>query len=149
MYLTYKEYQEYGGTLSESTFNDFAFEAESIINWYTFNRLTHDTTFPEEVKRCVYKLIGYAQLKAEAMQLGTGVSTVSASSSSEVSPVVKSQSNDGVSISYNVLNASELFAAFATKSKGNEIEQLVQKYLQGVVNSLGQKVLYRGFYPNE
>lgn len=29
------------------------------------------------------------------------------------------------------------------------MEDTVQKYLQGVTNSLGRKVLYRGIYPNE
>lgn len=147
MYLTYEEYTGYGGTLSETTFEDFEFEASSIIDWYTFNRLKNETPVPEAVKRCVFRLIKYAELKAQAMQLG--VSTISASTTSDVSPVVQAQSNDGVSISYNVLSASELFAAFAAKSKGSEIEQVVQRYLNGLINSLGQKVLYRGLYPNE
>lgn len=148
MYLTYDEYQEYGGTLDETTFNDFEFEAESIINWYTFNRLKGETYYPEAVKRCIYRLIYMAKLKADAMQLGMLVSTTGETSNNS-SPAIQSQSNDGVSISYNVLSASELFNVLAAKTKGSEVDQIIQRYLQGIKNSLGRKLLYRGFYPGE
>ena len=148
MYLAYDEYQEYGGTLDETTFNDFEFEAENIINWYTFDRLKNETDYPEAVKRCMYRLIYMAKLKADAMQLGMAVSTTEETSNNS-SPAIQSQSNDGVSISYNVLSASELFNALATKTKGSEVDQIIQRYLQGIKNSLGRKLLYRGFYPGE
>ena len=35
------------------------------------------------------------------------------------------------------------------ESRKAEIEATVQHYLQGVMNSLGRKVLYRGLYPGE
>lgn len=149
MYLTYDEYTEYGGTLDETTFDDFAFEAESIINWYTFDRLKNEEELPDAVKRCMYRLINIAKLKADAMQLGMQVSKESGSSSSSSELAIQSQSNDGVSISYNVLSASELFNALQAKTKGGEVDQIVQRYLQGVINSLGRKVLYRGLYPGE
>ena len=46
MYLTYDEYQNMGGTLVETTFEEYEFTAECIVNWYTFNRLTKETTYP-------------------------------------------------------------------------------------------------------
>ena len=64
MYLTYAEYQTMGGTLDETTFNDLEFEAEATVNWYTFNRLKNDTTFPEELKRLMKYLIGLAYSKS-------------------------------------------------------------------------------------
>ena len=146
MYLTYAEYQTYGGTLDETTFEDFEFEAESVINWYTFDRLKNEVEYPEAVKRCMHKLINLAKLKADAMQLGM---QVSASTEGGTAPAIQSQSNDGVSISYNVLSASELFNVLAAKSKGSEVDQIVQRYLQGIKNSMGRKLLYRGFYPGE
>lgn len=146
MYLTYEEYQTYGGTLDETTFEDFEFEAESIINWYTFDRLKSEDEYPEAVKRCMCKLINLAKLKSDAMQLGMQVSV---STENNMAPAIQSQSNDGVSISYNVLSASELFNALAAKSKGSEVDQTIQRYLQGLKNSLGRKLLYRGFYPGE
>ena len=139
MYLTYDEYIAYGGTLDETTFNDFNFEAESIVNYFTFNRLVHENEISENIKRCVYKLINIAKQKADALTLGA-----SATGESNSNACITSQSNDGVSISYNALSASELF-----QSSDKEMQSLVNKYLQGVRNSLGQIVLYRGLYPNE
>lgn len=138
MYLTYEEYQTMGGTLDESAFNDFEFEAETSINWYTFNRLQNNTTFPEAVKRCVFTLIKLIALKANASAVGDiGDENVN-------SGAVASQSNDGVSISYNVLSASE-----ACKLAEDEIGNTIKKYLNGVTNELGRKLLYRGLYPGE
>ena len=139
MYLTYAEYQEYGGTLDETTFNDISFEASSLIDWYTFNRLQNDSIYPEAVKRCMYSIIKYII----AQQQVNGISNDSADNSGVVAGIA-SQSNDGVSISYNVLSAKDV-----VESGKAQIKQIIQQYLSSVVNSLGQKVLYRGVYPNE
>ena len=40
MYLSYSEYKEYGGKLEETTFDEFSFEAESIVDYYTRVRKT-------------------------------------------------------------------------------------------------------------
>ena len=141
MYLTYAEYQGYGGTLDETTFNDFEMEAETIVDWYTFNRLRNDTEYPERLKMCMYQLIKLAQQKQAAMQLGE---PVSGESNEGASYSIASRSNDGVSVSYNVLSASELF-----KSLKDEFKDTVERYLNGVVNELGRKVLYRGIYEGE
>ena len=138
MYLTFEEYQSMGGTLDETAFDDFEFEARTQIDWYTFNRLQNETTLPEAVKRCMYSLIKLLQDKQQAMLVGG----VSADGSTQAG--IASQSNDGVSVSFNTLSARDL----VDMSKG-VIEDTVQRYLQGVMNSLGQKVLYRGVYPNE
>lgn len=139
MYLTYLEYKTYGGTLDETTFNDIAFEASSLIDWYTFNRLQKDTEFPEAVKRCMYSIIKYVI----AQQQVSGIADSSANNSG-VSAGVASHSNDGVSESFNILSAKDII-----DSGKAQIQQLINQYLSGVVNSLGQKVLYRGVYPNE
>jgi hypothetical protein len=152
MYLTYADYTSMGGTLDETTFNDFEFESECIVNWYTFNRLKTETTYPEELSRCMYALIKLAKLKADAMTLGS--QTISTSEGGVVTTVttdatIASQSNDGVSVSYNSVSASEVFNKLNAMQKGGEIETLVQLYLNGVKDSLGRKLLYRGLYPNE
>lgn len=153
MYLTYEKYQEYGGTLEEVTFNEYEFEARSWINWYTFNRLVNDdVTENENVTRCMYKLIKLAELKAVALTLGNQTTTVTSGTSVttvNTSAPIKSQSNDGVSVTYNNISASDIFNKLKQSTQGNEIEMTVQQYLQGVVNSLGQRVLFRGVYPNE
>ena len=138
MYLTYSEYQTMGGTLEETAFNDLEFEAESIINWYTFNRLKNETEYSETVKRLMYRLIQLCQLKQNALSVGQPVG------SGTVSGAIASQSNDGFSTSFNVLSASAGLEASDT-----EIKRLVQSYLGAEVNSLGHKLLYRGIYPDE
>lgn len=153
MYLTYEEYKNLGGTLDETTFNDFEFESECIVNWYTFDRLKNETFYPAEVKMCVNALIKICKIKADAMALGAqttqivdGEGNVTTITSN---PSIASQSNDGVSISYNTVSASQIFDSLSAKKQGGQIENLVQMYLHGVVNSLGRKLLYRGLYPNE
>jgi len=138
MYLTYTEYMEMGGTLDETTFDDLEFEAEALVNWYTFNRLKNDTTFPIELKRLMKYLINL--LVAKNSTISSSANGIDAG----VGANITSQSNDGVSISYNVLNASEL-----AQSCKQEAAEAIDKYLQGVMNEAGRVLLYRGVYPNE
>ena len=151
-YLTYTEYTEMGGSLDEATFNEFSFEAQSIIDWYTFNRLKNDSTFAEEVKRCMYALIKLAKLKADAMILGSQTTVTSDGTTTTTvttMAAIASQSNDGVSISYNSVSASDIFNNLSAFKQGGEIESIVKRYLQGVMNEAGRRVLYRGVYPDE
>lgn len=138
MYLTYAEYQDMGGTLDETTFSELEFEARAKIDWWTFNRLKKEETLPEEVKRCMYKLIKLIQQVQEASALSGDDSD-----SSSVAGV-SSYSNDGVSESYNVMSASE-----AARQASKQIDACIRQYLNDVKNSLGRKVLYRGLYPGE
>ena len=139
-YLTYDQYTDLGGTLDESTFNELEYDASSFIDWMTFNRLQNDTTFPEAVTMCMYRLIQILQAKMAAsatpQQDGSNVGVVNAG--------IASQSNDGVSISYNVMSAGEVI----TKSD-EEMYKCIRRYLQGAKNELGRKLLYRGLYPDE
>lgn len=137
MYLTFTEYQSMGGTLDETTFNQLEYEAEVKINWYTFNRLKNEVEFPMEVKRCVMKLISLIQMTDPASYSVEG-------SDSGKSAGISSESNDGVSRSYNVISASE-----SIERASEQIEQCIQTYLTGVYNSLGQLLLYRGLYKGE
>lgn len=139
MYLTYLEYKAYGGTLDETTFNDIEFEAQSIVDWYTFNRLQKEDTLPEAVKRCVYKIMQYIQAQSSV----NGLSDPN-SSADGIGAGIASQSNDGVSVSYNVLSAQAVM-----NNSNAQIEQTIRQYLSSVTNSLGRKVLYRGVYPDE
>lgn len=138
MYLTYIEYIEMGGTLDETAFDDLSFEAESIIKWWTFNRLDKEETIPKEVKKCMFKLISLINNKQQAMVVDIQ------SSDGTIQAGIASESNDGVSTNYNTLSASEAVETFQTA-----IESTIGKYLQGVRNSLGHKLLYRGIYPDE
>ena len=146
MYLTYAEYQAYGGKLDETTFSDLGFEACCIVDWYTFRRLVKDETVSENVKRLVYRLISDLELRGKAMTLGQDPNS-SGESSSTSSGVIQSQSNDGFSTQFNVMSAKDIAASSTLKSP--QMRSLVETYLTGVRNALGQDVLYRGLYPNE
>ena len=154
MYLSYESYQNMGGTLDETTFNDYEFGAETIVNWYTFNRIKKmdPEDYPEELPRCVNALIKLIKLKADAMILGKqtiqtsdGTTTTTVTTSASIA----SQSNDGVSVSYNTISASNILDELSPFKAGGEVESTVKLYLNGVVDSLGRKLLYRGMYPNE
>lgn len=141
MYLTFDEYTEMGGqVVEETTFAELEFEARTIIDWWTFNRLQNEENYTEPVKRCMYKLISLLNEK----QLALAIDTSDSSGSSKIQPGITSESNDGVSTAYNTLSAKE-----AMDTIGDEIKSTIKMYLQSVRNSLGQKVLYRGVYPNE
>ena len=140
MYLSYIEYLAYGGKLDETTFNEFEFEAECIIDYYTFNRLKNDTVISEPVKRLVYALIGIAQKKAATLNLGVNTSNIEGSGD----VYVMQQSNDGVSTTYNGMSAASLY-----QLSKQEMSRTVFRYLATVVNQAGRKVLYRGLYPGE
>lgn len=142
-YLTYSEYQEMGGTLDETLFSTFLLDAQGYIDWYTFNRLwkeewrTEDVM--ERVKICVYQLISLVAAKNNLLApQNTSAGGIN------VSAQVSQQSNDGVSTTYAVLSGELLF----THAK-KEIEESITRYLTGVMNSVGRKLLYRGLYPGE
>ena len=154
MYLTYEDYQNMGGTFDETTFNDFEFEAECVVNWYTFNRLKNEKVedYPSELSRCMFAIIKLLKLKADALILGsqtTSTESGGVTTTTTTFATVASQSNDGVSISYNSVSASEVFGKLSIFEKGNEFESLIKMYFNGVTNSLGHKLLYRGLYPDE
>lgn len=138
-YLTYEQYTELGGTLDEVTFDELAFEAETQIDWYTFHRLDNFDTIPEEVARCMFYLIKLIIEQSKAL-----LPDVSTGSSEGSGKIIASQSNDGVSVSYSILSASEV----ADMSK-QKIGETISKYLNGVKDSLGRRILYRGLYPDE
>lgn len=139
MYLTYDEYTNMGGkSLEETTFHQLEFEARAVIDYWTFNRLQNEETYPEAVKRCMFRLVSLINDKQQAMV------TDAKASDGSVQAGIASESNDGVSTSYNTLSAKE-----AVETMQNEVEKTIRFYLSSVKNSLGRKVLYRGLYPNE
>lgn len=148
MYLTYDEYTDYGGTLDETAFQDMEYDAESEINWYTFNRLKRpewaEALESEELKRCMYQLIRIKQMESELLASSTGGAGFGVGWTKEAG--ITQESNDGVSVSYNTMSSGELMAYFnGSKTK----EDLINKYLGSIMNDLGRRLLYRGIYPGE
>lgn len=136
MYLTYDEYKTMGGTLEEAPFNDFEFQAEAQINYATFSRLKTDKAIPSEVKRLTKYLIDLLEKQAAAFSLGRGSESSGA--------YITSQSNDGVSVSYNGMAPTDLVELCK-----KEVLTAIRSYLDGVTNEAGHKLLYRGLYPGE
>ena len=139
MYLTYEEYQAMGGDLDEPTFNFYRYDVECYIDWYTFDRLHNETEIPDRVKQCVFYLIKLAQTKA-----GLVFPSANGEGSGGIDAKTESQSNDGVTITYSTLHGDMLYI-----NSKKEMEEAINRYLNGVVNSLGRKLLYRGLYPGE
>lgn len=59
MYLTYAEYQQWGGTLTEQEFNRFSYRAEKEIDNNTQNRLKSVKDIPDDVKHCMFELVEF------------------------------------------------------------------------------------------
>lgn len=136
MYISYTEYLHMGGKLPEVDFEHFEFQAESEIDYATFSRLKNEKDIPIAVKRLTFYLIYLMEKKAAAFSLGKSSSTDNA--------FITSQSNDGVSVSYNGLEPSDLITLCKT-----DVLNAIRSYLDGVTNSAGRKLLYRGVYPGE
>lgn len=138
MYLTYEEYIDYGGTLDETAFNQLEFEARAKIDWWTFNRLQKEIEFPEAVKRCMYKLI--TMIDNQNKDIIGGITD----ENGMIRGNIAHESNDGVFTIYNTLSAKEKIDVL-----DKDMKTTITMYLQGIKNSLGHKLLYRGIYPNE
>ena len=124
-YLSYVEYQEYGGLLNETAFSSYLYDVESKLNYLTNNRIKELADIPEAVKRLEYKLIGmYEQLNG-----GSG-------NTSLMLQPLSSYSNGIESFSYAIDSSNS--------SKGStnydaRINCVVQEYL-----SEYPELLYRG-----
>lgn len=143
-YLTFSEYTEMGGTITdEALFNSLAFDAQAYIDWYTFNRLWKEEWRTEEimerVKICMFQLIKLLNVKSSVI-----TPDVSSTGGINVNAQLMSQANDGVSATYAVLSGNALYE----KAK-EEIDDCIKRYLNGLMNSMGRQILYRGLYPNE
>jgi len=133
MYLTYAEYQNMGGTLTQTAFNNVLIDAEALIDWYTFNRLVTVTPVDLKVKQCAMKLIDLVVARQNNL-----VSSVNATS-----PITMEQ-NDGVTVQYATFTASELL-----NTSDKEISKIVKHYLNTVKGKNNKPVLYRGLYEDE
>ena len=122
-YLTYEEYQELGGTLDEAPFNILEMEARKNIDKYTFSRLQNLEQQINEVKVCIFKLIGL-------------INTYNSYDNQNKS--ISSENTDGYSISYS--GATEN----VSKAKINEIKTIIKVYLAECHLEDGTPYLYVG-----
>lgn len=123
-YLTYEEYQSYGGTLDETAFDRISYKASRKIDRRTFNRLHNDTEIGEPVKRLMFELIGV---------MGNSDMT-----SESYTPAIASEGNDGYSISF--ASSTILTPDVADK----KVDELIEEYLQFEKAQNGQFLLSCG-----
>ena len=124
MYLTFAEYQAYGGIIESASFVRLEFMARKLVDSETFGRLKSETVISESVKRLMFELIGLIQ-KCDV-------------SSEEYSAEPVSESNDGYSVSFNI---GTIVTTDTLKSKSRE---LIERYLCDDTTSEGAPLLYCG-----
>lgn len=56
-YITYTEYKELGGAVSETNFPNYERKAQRFIDYITFDRIKKLTTVPDEVKEVITEFI--------------------------------------------------------------------------------------------
>ena len=122
-YLTYEQYQAWGGTLSEAAFNLAEIKARARIDAMTQGRVAYMREVPEQVQAAMMEIIAV-----------DGTYSASAQASA---PVAASFSTDGYSESYG---SAESRTAAIEKQLTGSIETL----LDGVTDDEGTPLLYVG-----
>lgn len=123
-YLTFEEYQAYGGTaVAQAAFPTAEFKARKRIDYLTDNRVQDMKTVPEAVKLCMTSIIN-----ADA---------AAGSDALAASPLVASFNTDGYSESYG--SAADQQAALQ-----NALNRQIREMLSGEFDDNGTPLLYRG-----
>ena len=123
MYLTFEEYQAYGGTLPEADFTLAEFKARKRVDYLTDSRVENIAEVPEAVKLAMMSII-----KADG---AVGVDAQAGA------PLVASFSTDGYSENYGS-------AADQTANVEKQLNAELRQLLYGVKDDEGVPLLYRG-----
>lgn len=121
-YLTYAEYQSYGGTASETAYTMLEFRARKRIDRLTASRVQNMETVPEAVKLCMFSLIGIDSKAGAEAQVDK--------------PVVTSFNTDGYSESYG--------KALSVEDADKTMSASIRSMLWGETDDNGVPLLYRG-----
>ena len=129
MYLQYNEYLEFGGTIEdEQAFERYEYRARMLVDNLTCRRIRDETPVRECVKRLMYELICVIQEQVAGEQ--------------RAAAGIASQSNDGVSVSYD--SGAARNNGYSGVSAEVICQQLIAQYLAGEVDGNGVCLLYRG-----
>ena len=123
MYLTYEEYQDYGGTLPEADFTLAEFRARKRVDYLTDSRVEAMAEVPEAVKQAMMSIIKVDSAVGVDAQAGA--------------PLVASFSTDGYSENYGS-------AADQTANVEKQLNAEIRRLLYGVKDDGGVPLLYRG-----
>jgi len=122
-YLTFEQYQAWGGTLEEAAFNLAEIKARARIDAMTQKRVAYMQTVPEQVQAAMMEIIT--------------VDGAYSASAQAAAPVAASFATDGYSESYG---SAESRTAAIEKQLTGSIEAL----LDGVTDDEGTPLLYAG-----
>lgn len=122
-YLTYAQYQSWGGTLSEAAFNLAEIKARARVDALTMGRVAYMQAVPEQVQAAMMEIITVDQ-------------TYSASAQASA-PVAASFTTDGYSESYG--RAETRTAAIERQLTGS-----IETLLDGLTDDEGTPLLYAG-----
>ena len=121
-YLTYDEYKQYGGTVSEAEFTLLEFRARKRIDRVTFDRVQNMAEVPEAVKLCMMSIMKIDSKSGAEAQVDH--------------PTVTSFNTDGYSESYGkAMSAEDADAAMSAS---------IRSMLWGERDDRGVPLLYRG-----
>ena len=123
MYLTYEEYQAYGGTLTEGDFTQAEFKARKRVDYLTDSRVAAMEEVPEAVKLAMMSIIRVDGAVGVDARAGA--------------PLVASFSTDGYSENYGS-------AADQTANAENQLNAELRRLLYGEKDDNGVPLLYRG-----
>lgn len=123
MYLTYAQYLDWGGTLSEPEFQFAEIGARARIDAMTQGRVAHMAQVPEQVQAAMFEIIN--------------VDNTFSASAQASNPVAASFNTDGYSESYG---SAETRTAAIEKRLDADIEIL----LNGLVDDDGVPLLFAG-----
>ena len=123
MYLTYAEYQAYGGTMPQTAYPLAELKARKRIDSLTQGRVANMVTVPQEVKAAMFEIIQV-----------DGAFSASAQASA---PMVAKFVTDGYSESYGS-------AESRTKAAEAQLLATVVRLLYGVTDDDGVPLLYAG-----
>lgn len=121
-YLTHDEYKALGGILDLVPFNLLEYDVRKKIDERTQNRLKNVLKIREEVKMCVFKMVGIEE-KYQLLETQN--------------KVIASVNTDGYSETYRKLETSDI------NTKNQELEETMRTYLADVIVD-GTPVLYLG-----
>jgi hypothetical protein len=124
-YLTFEQYKALGGALDRMPFELLEYETRKKIDERTQNRLKNVEDIPQEVKMCMFKLMGVMSSYDEGLD--------------SVSRNIASENTDGYSVSY--VTGSQIQEVLKTKNK--ELDDIIMTYLNGVIVN-GEHILFLG-----
>lgn len=144
MYLSYKEYAEYGGTLDEPTFNRLEYKCRKLIDRVTAHRVSKMKEVPECVKQCMYELITQETLYEK--DISSSVERAVTTENPETK-MVASFTNDGYQETYAVGSGNTGEYLRTMRSNLDHLEkQTVQDLLSYETDDKGVPLLYRGVF---